>query len=188
MNRTAISFGLLCVGMLSAASCASEEEDAPLYGQVLEMRSLEVGGGGEEQTVTLGTKRPVTLAIPGNVAPTRVMVQVSLVTDTVKRGRSPVNDSGVLVQPQGLLFAAPVRVRQFVSPPPVGRGYVAVVVPDNGTSFVVKSRARLLAPASTESEGLELWEGDGTGSGLWGLAVSEAGDPEVEDTTTVPRN
>ncbi|MDX2022948.1 MAG: hypothetical protein SF187_22125 [Deltaproteobacteria bacterium] len=177
MKRNTISLAMLCLGLAAAASCASDD-DVPLYGQVLEKRTLEVGGGGEEQTVTLGTKNPVTLVVPGNVAPTRVMVQVSLVTDTAKRGRSPVNDSGVLVEPQGLSFAAPVRVRQFVSPPPVGRGYVAVVVPDNATSFVVKSRARLLAPATTESGGLELWEGDGTGSGLWGLAVSEAGDPE----------
>lgn len=182
MKRNTISLALLCLSLFGAASCASEE-DVPLYGQVLERRTLEVGGGGEEQTVTLGSRNPVTLVVPGNVAPTRVMVQVSLVADTAKRGRSPVNDSGVLVEPQGLSFAAPVRVRQLVPPPPVSRGYVAVLVPDSGDSFVVKSRARLVAPATPETGGLELWEGDGTGSGLWGLAVSEPGDPEAEGAT-----
>lgn len=143
-------------------------------------------GGGEAQTVMLGGKNPVTLLIPADVAPTKVMIELTLVSQTAKRGRSPVNDSGVLVEPQNLTFAAPVRVRQFVPPPPVGRGYVAVVVPDGGNSFVAKGRARLIAGANADSMGLEVWEGDGTGSGLWGLAVSEAGDAPAASVDPSP--
>jgi hypothetical protein len=163
--------------MAVALSCASDDQPSPLYGKVVERRSLEVGGT-EAQTVTLGTKNPVTILIPGDVAPMRVRVNISLVTETARRGRFPVNDTGVLVEPQDLQFAAPVRVRQLVPPPPPTRRYMAVVVTDRDDSFVTRGRARLVTAATAETGGLELWEGDGTGSGLWGLAVSDDSDLE----------
>lgn len=175
MQSTSFRFTCSLVLLTIGLSCSSDDSETPLYGKILERRSLEVGGG-QEQTVKLGAKNPVTLLIPGDVAPTRARIDVSLVTDTVRRGRYPVNDSGVLVEPQALQFAAPVRVQQLVVPPPVGRVYMAVVVPDKGNSFMATSRARLISAATPESGGLELWEGDGTGSGLWGLAVSEDSD------------
>jgi hypothetical protein len=101
----------------------------------------------------------------------RAQVEVSLVEGVPKRGRAPVNDRGVLVRPQMLTFDHPVKVRQRVDPPPPQRGYVAVVVADGGDSFEPRTPARRLAPVDPMSGGKEQWEGDGTGSGLWGLAL-----------------
>lgn len=137
------------------------------------MATVDVGGGGPAQTVRVGTEvASVELEVPGNVVPTRATISVKLVEDVTRRGRTPVNDRGLLVEPENLTFAEPVKVRQRVAPPPPGRGYVAVVVPDGSDTFEARTAARRLAPA--DPAGQELWEGEGTGSGLWGLAV----DPE----------
>jgi hypothetical protein len=134
---------------------------------------VEVGGGGMTQTLKLGEGADaVELEVPGDVVPRRAPVEVSLVEGVPKRGRAPVNDRGVLVRPAALTFDHPVKVRQRVPPPPAQRRYVAVVIQEGGDdTFQATTPARRLAPAEAMGDGRELWEGDGTGSGLWGLAL-----------------
>ena len=162
---------VVCASLVAlAAGACSDEESGRLFRRELQRVSAQVGGGGETQVITLGAGEiAVEVEIPGNVAPRRTLVQVSLVEGVPRRGRTPVNDRGLWVQPAGLSFDQPVRVRQRVPAPPTDQGYVTVVIPDGGSTFEARGPARRLQPAP-QVGGLELWEGDGTGSGLWGLA------------------
>jgi hypothetical protein len=167
----------LAAALLALPACSGDEggDGAPrrLYRRVVEQRSIDVGGGGASQLVRIGQPPDVVeLEIPGDVVPTRARIQVSVVEGVPRRGRTPVNDRGVLVEPAGLTFAQPVRVRQRVPAPPPMRGYVAVVLEQGAeeTGFVARGPARRLMEA-TAQDMRELWEGDGTGAGLWGLAV-----------------
>lgn len=170
---------LRCVSLalvaLSLVACTRSDDD-PLFREIVESRELTVGGGGPDQVVRLASgAHVVEVIVPGAVAPTPTRAYVSLVTGVTRKGQAPVNDFGVLVDPAGLTFAQPVRVRQRVAAPPPRKTYAAVVVPDQGTAFVVRSFARPVGPADPASgEEGELWEGDGEGSGLWGLALVDA--------------
>lgn len=195
--------GFVMVGLLalSVGACAdgnvgpypgdggmdgSVDGGTPLFSQILEKRTLMVGGGGDVIVQRFGPGGIVEVEIPGDVLPTRVSIDMSLVSGTVRRGRHPVNDMGLYVQPQGLMFQVPIRVRQPVPAPPIGKRYVSVVVPDDGTAFVPRKVARKvtttddMAPDLLASMGvwaadtdLEVWEGEGEGSGLWGLALDD---------------
>ncbi len=164
--------GVAVMSALGAAACGGDEADTPqggLYQAVVQTQQAEVGGG-IPQRLRFGANERIELDIPGEVAPMRVGITVSLVTGTVRRGQHPVNDAGLLVQPQGLLFAVPVRVRQPVPTPPPGRTYVSVVIPDNGTEFVARTAGRRVSGPEEALGGLEIWEGEGDSSGLWGFA------------------
>lgn len=156
-----------------------------LFAVLAEQQSVQAGG--VDAMVTLGKGRQrVEMFIPADALAMPRPIRVGVATGVARRGRHPVTDAAVLIEPNGTSFAAPVRTRQLVPPPPVGRAYRVVVVPDGGNSFVVRSRARLVQPASVETEGYEQWEGDSSGSGLWGLALEEAGDNvgEIPDAGT----
>ncbi len=174
----------LGVVLVLLPACFGDTEK--LFTAIAAQQTLEVGG--TEATVTLGRGRQrVELLVPANVLPARAQLKVSVVSGTVRRGRHPATDTGVLIDPVGTTFQAPVRIRQLVPPPPPGRSYRSVVVPDNGNSFVARGPARLLRPASAETEGYEQWESDAAGSGLWGLALAEPGDdPQPADAGTPP--
>ena len=165
------------VALCSACGGDAEtvSQTAALYETLVERQSAEVGGGTPAR-LRFGAAQNIELDVPGEVAPTRVGVQVALVTGTVRRGQHPVNDAGLLVEPAGLRFAVPVRVRQPVPPPAPGKTYVAVVIPDGETAFVARTPGRRVAPADDSLGGLEIWEGDGDGSGLWGFALVDERD------------
>lgn len=181
--------GFAAMLVVGATACGGDDTYTPpgaLYQAVVETKQVEVGGG-TPQRLLFGANQRIELDIPGDVAPARVGISVSLVTGTVKRGQHPVNDAGLLVQPQGLQFAMPVRVRQPVPPPAPGRTYVSVVIPDNGTEFVARTAGRRVSGPEEALGGLEIWEGEGDSSGLWGFAeVAAAIDvsPEVRGSDT----
>lgn len=168
---------LTIVVLAVAAGCSSSDaQEERALGRVVRSVTVDVGGGGPPQVLRVPVSDApdadvIELEVPGDVVPRRAQVQVSVVVDVPKRGRTPVNDRGVLVRPQMLTFDKPVKVRQRVPPPPPMRGYVSVLVPDGSDTFEARTPARRLAPAEPQGDGKELWEGDGTGSGLWGLAV-----------------
>jgi hypothetical protein len=63
---------------------------------------------------------------------------------------------------------------------------VAVVVPDRGRTFVARAPARRLSTVDpTGLESGELWEGDGDGSGLWGLGYADGPVPDGGDATAI---
>ena len=161
---------------LSAAlvvSCFDDTEK--LFSVIAEQQSVQAGGA--DAMVALGKGRQrVELFIPADALPTPRPLRVAIATGTARRGRHPVTDTAILIEPNGTAFAVPVRTRQLVPTPPVGRTYRVVVVPDGGNSFVVRGRAKLVQAASAATEGYEQWEGDSSGSGLWGLALEEPGD------------
>lgn len=164
--------------VLACSACGGDDaavETAALYETVVERQVIEAGGG-TAQRLRFGPGQNIELEIPADVAPMRVGVQVSLVTGTVRRGRHPVNDAGLLVEPAGLRFAVPVRVRQPVPPPAPGKTYVSVVVPDGETQFVARTPGRRVSGPDPDLGGLEIWEGEGDGSGLWGFAESDASE------------
>ena len=177
MNAVALRMAAAIPLFALVPACAGDAEK--LFTVVAEQKTVEVGVADAEVSLGRGRQR-VDLSIPANALPMRRSIKVSLTSGTVRRGRHPVSDSGVLIEPVGSVFQAPVRVRQFVPPPPAGRAYRTVVIPDNGALFVVRSRARLIQPASAENEGYEQWEGDSSGSGLWGLALEEMGDDALD--------
>lgn len=142
-----------------------------LYQNVASRKTVEVGGG-TPQRLRFGVDEQIELDIPADVTTKRVRVQVSLVTGTARRGVHPVNDAGLLVEPQGLRFAVPARIRQPLPPLPPSRSYVAVVIPDKQTTFVARKPARRVS--GPDRNGLEVWEGEGDSSGLWGFADVEA--------------
>ncbi len=176
----------MAVIVVLAAACGS---DAELYGTVVEKQTLEIGG--MEAALSLGRgQQRVELLVPANALPTRTQVRVSLVSGVARRGRHPAVDTAVLIEPRALTFSAPVRMRQLVPPAPVGRRYRTVVVPEGASAFAVRGPARLLARATPETLGLEVWEGDSEGSGLWGLSLEEPGDglvAEVPDASASER-
>ena len=170
--RSVATWGGVAVVTL-VLSCFGDTEK--LFSIVAEQKSVELGGA--DTTVMLGRGRQrVELFVPANAVPARTQMRVSVVSGTVQRGRSPVTDNAILIEPVGTAFTAPSRMRQLVPSPPAGRTYRVVVVPDNGTSFVVRSRARFTLAASADTDGYEQWEGDATGSGLWGLALELPAD------------
>lgn len=185
--------GATRVGLLSVAlvlSCFGDTDK--LFQVVAEQKAVQVGGG-TDTTVTLGRGRQqMELLVPGSAAVERTQVKVSVVSQTVRRGRSPATDNALLIEPVGTTFITPVRMRQMVPSPPVGRTYRVVVVPDNRTTFVVRSRARFVQGPGVDTEGYEQWEGDIDGSGLWGLDLEipsddpsnpyDAGSPDAADT------
>lgn len=166
---------LLALALLAACGSDDAESVGPLYQSLVETKKLTLMEG-TPQLARFGPGERIELEVPANVVRGSVEVEVSLVTGTVRRGRHPVNDAGLLVQPEGLVFQAPVRVRQPVPPPPAGRTYVAVVIPDGETAFVARTPGRRVAPAGPD--GLEVWEGEGDGSGLWGFAL--VGEDELD--------
>lgn len=167
--RVGLSIGALWLGI----ACFGDADK--LFSGRLAQQTTSAGGA--ETQVSLGRGRDrVELLIPAEALATRAEVQLSVVSGTVRRGRYPVTDTALLVEPQGLAFARPARLRQLVPPPPLGRRYRTVVVPDGGASFVAKGLARRLGGATAETEGHEPWESDCEGSGLWGLALDESGD------------
>lgn len=148
------------------------------YQAVVETQSVLVGES--PQRLRFGVDQRIELDIPTEVSRQPLRINVSLVTGTVRRGRYPVNDAGLLVQPAGLMFETTVKVRQPVDPPRIGRTYVAVVLPDGGDAFVARTPGRRVSGSIAELGGKEIWEGDGDGSGLWGFAevdTTEAGTP-----------
>lgn len=151
-----------------AACGEAEPGSTPLYQATVETQSVVVGES--PQRLRFGVDQRIELEIPAEVSKRPVRVNVSLVTGTARRGRHPVNDAGLLVQPAGLMFDTPVKVRQPVDPPRAGRTYVAVVVPDGGDAFVARTRGRRISGPLPELGGKEIWEGDGDSSGLWGFA------------------
>lgn len=163
----------LAGGVMACGGGEAEPQTAALYETVVQRKTIDVGGG-TAGVLRFGERDDIELEIPGDVAPVRLGVQVSLVTGTVRRGRYPVNDAGLLVEPPGLQFAVPVRVRQPVPPPPPGRTYVSVVIPDGETAFVARAPGRRVSPPDPNLGGLEIWEGEGDGSGLWGFAQVDA--------------
>jgi hypothetical protein len=63
------------------------------------------------------------------------------------------------------------------------------VVPDGQDAFVATTPARRIGgPMTDEATGevLERWEGEGTGSGLWGLALSDPVTGADEGAGLVP--
>ncbi|MDX2022681.1 MAG: hypothetical protein SF187_20770 [Deltaproteobacteria bacterium] len=149
-----------------------------LFNVLAEQQSVQAGG--TDAMVTLGKGRQrVELFIPADALATPRPLRVGLATGVARRGRAPLTDTAVLIEPQNTAFAVPVRTRQFVPPPPVGRVYRVVVVPDGENKFLVRGRARLVQAASANVEGYEQWEGDSSGSGLWGLALEEPGDEGI---------
>lgn len=159
--------------MTLVLSCFGDTDK--LFSIIAEQKTVEIGGA--DAMVTLGRGRQrVELLVPAGATPTRTQVKVSVVSGTVHRGRSPATDNAILIEPVGTAFIAPARMRQLVPPPPAGRSYRVVVVPDNSNSFVVRSRARITQVASADTEGYEQWEGDASGSGLWGLALELPAD------------
>ncbi|MCG5051438.1 MAG: hypothetical protein KA712_00610 [Myxococcales bacterium] len=174
-----------CLAQLRSASCEAVADPAsiaacqqvcggPLYSDVLATLDIEVGG--VEQLHTLGRGRQrVEITAPAAALAVPRPVKVSLVGGTAMRGRAPATSTAVLIEPQALIFIAPVRVRQLVPPAPAGRRYRMVVVPDNANAFVQRGRARVIQPASDANDGWEIWEGDAEGSGLWGFALEEQG-------------
>lgn len=168
------------------SACANDPERP--FGQVVDRQTLEVSE--VESTVTLGRgAQQVELVVPANALPTRGQIRVSAVSNPVQRGRHPATDTALFVEPAGTAFVVPLRLRQLVPAAAPGRRYRTVVVPDHDTSFVVRGPARLIRPASPESQGQEQWEADVTSSGLWGLSleqpadegavVADAGDPDA---------
>lgn len=139
--------------------------------RVLQKVEAELGGGGAVQNVSLGMGDDVVeIEVPGNVLATRTRVTVSLVEGVPQRGRVPINNRGVLVEPLGVTFQSVVKVRQRVQAPPAGRRYVAVVLEQPAGDFRATTAARRVGESAG---GREIWEGDGTGTGLWGLAVAD---------------
>lgn len=166
------------IGMMAAVLFASAfaacgdvpgDEQRVLYQQIVETRTLDVGTASLVER--FGPGGPVELEIPADVVSRPRSIEVSLVTGTVRKGAFPVNDAGLFVQPPGLVFDVPVRVRQTVPPPPAGKRYASVVIPDDGDAFVVRGPGRRVSPPDPARDGYETWEGEGDGSGLWGLAL-----------------
>jgi hypothetical protein len=180
-----------CLAQLRSASCEAVADPAtiaacqlvcggPLYSDVLATLDLEVGGVEQQHTLGRGRQR-VEITAPAAALAVRRPVKVSLVGGTAMRGRAPATSTAVLIEPQTLIFVAPVRMRQLVPPAPVGRRYRMVVVPDNANAFVQRGRARVIQAASDANDGWEIWEGDADGSGLWGFALEEQGGGTGEE-------
>lgn len=167
--KRSIQAGWLGVFLGAAlGGCGSDDGADPIYQAIIETQAVVVGES--PQRLRFGADQRIELDIPANVSPRPLRIEVSLVTGTVRRGRYPANDAGLLVSPQGLTFNAPVLVRQPVNPPQPGRSYVAVVLPDGGDAFVARKRAHKVSGPLPELGGKEIWEGEGNGSGLWGFA------------------
>jgi len=178
-SKGALVFTSALVASVSfvCGSCGEDDDpDAGLFETVVETQELEVGRA--RQVVSFGSGNAIELEIPQAVVAQPARIRVQLVTGTVQRGRTPVGDSGLLVRPRQLVFDRPVRVRMRVPPPPLGRVYSSVVVPDDKDEFVVVGRARRLASEQGPGQDEDIWEGEGTGSGLWGLALIDADEAE----------
>lgn len=175
-----IRLGLVATMGILAACGEAEPSGGPLYQATVETQSVVVGEA--PQRLRFGVDQRIELEIPAEVSRQPVRINVSLVTGTVRRGRHPVNDAGLLVQPAGLMFDTPVKVRQPVNPPSPGRTYVSVVIPDGGDAFVARTRGRRVSGPLPELGGKEIWEGDGDSSGLWGFAEDILTAEEVAAT------
>ena len=162
---TLLSLGLL---VTVQAGCSESDPSTELYTAVLETQEVEVGKA--PQRLRFGVDKRTELEIPADVSLMPVRLRVSLVGGTVRRGQHPVNNTGLLVEPQALTFATPATIRQALPPVAPRRVYAAVVIPDNGDAFVYRSRGRRVSAADPALNGLEVWEGDGDSSGLWGFA------------------
>ena len=155
---------------------SADSEGQARYQTVVETQTLTVGDG-ITRVVRFGPAEAVELEIPWNVVRRPARIDVSLVTGTVRRGIPPANDAGLLVRPESLNFDVPVRVRQRIVAPPPGKTYASVVLPDDGDAFELRGPARRVA--RVDASELEVWEGEGDGSGLWGLGLIDA----TEDST-----
>lgn len=180
------------------AGCSSDDDDevADAVGSSLEQKVLEIGG--EDVDVTLGASsaRPTRLLVPATAVPRRMPVTVRLSTVTKTGTVAPVTALQIATRNVTFSMVTPARMQQAVPPPPPMKRYVAMTSFGAGDAWVPTSTARRVpTPAAAlrasvprgpllPAAGLEVWEIDLQGSGLWALALVD--DVPVDGGGTDP--
>ena len=171
-----VTIGLMAVATVIGCSSSPDKSNGTVDEQKV------VADNATPQTVRVGKRVSVEIDIPANVLPRRQPLTITVRTDVVRKGATPVGSS-VEFQPAGLTFNGVVRVRQPLPTPPPMRRYAAFQSLPDTDIWVRRAPGRKL-PTVDPLALTEVWELDADTSGLWVFAQEDvpASVPVIEPT------